>query len=172
MKKLIVTLLGCGWALSAFAAHDGTVNMDGKIEDNTCTVAQASADQSVTLGEIGSKDLRQAGDTSQPVAFSIDLQNCGAATTGVELTFTGSADATNPALLALSQDAGAASGLGVAIKDDKSTLIALNSPSRVYALDPSQTDNRLTFYAQYSATSSTVTAGAANATATFTLTWQ
>lgn len=171
MKRVIITLLGCGWSLVALA-HDGTITIDGQIEDNSCTVAQESVDQSVTLGDISSRDMRQAGDSSLPVAFSIDLQNCGSGTSGVEITFTGDADNTNPALLALTKDSGSASGLGITIKDDRSTAIPLNSASRTYTIDPTQVDNRLTFYAQYTATSSEVTAGTANATATFTMTWQ
>ena len=171
MKKVIFTLLGCGCSLAALA-HDGSITIDGLIEDNSCTVAQESVDQSVTLGDIASRQLRQAGDSSLPVAFSIDLQNCGSGTTGVEITFTGDADDANPSLLALTKDSGSASGLGITIKDDRSTPIPLNQASRTYTIDPTQADNRLTFYAQYTATSSEVTAGTANATATFTMTWQ
>ncbi|AFN30020.1 hypothetical protein A225_0056 [Klebsiella michiganensis E718] len=74
--------------------------------------------------------------------------------------------------MALSDEAGSASGLGIAIKDDDSTLIPLNKASKDYAIDPSQADNRLVFYAQYMATSTNVTAGTANGTATFSLTYQ
>ncbi len=171
MKTLIISLLSCGWVLAA-SAHDGTINIDGQIESNTCIVAQDSTDQSVMLGEISSGQLRQAGESSLPVAFSIHLQHCDAAATGVAITFTGDADSVNPALLAIAADPGAATGLGVAINDDRGTAIPLNSASRIYALDPAKSDNPLTFYAQYTATSSNVSAGTANATATFTLTWQ
>ena len=171
MQKKLLLLLCIGWTFSAFA-HDGTVNISGMIQNQTCTVAQESIDQTVSLGDIDSRQLSNIGAVSSAVAFVIDLQNCSSVTKGVSFTFSGSVDGDNPDLLALSDEAGSASGLGIAIKDDDSTLIPLNKASKDYAIDPSQADNRLAFYAQYMATSTNVTAGTANGTATFSLTYQ
>lgn len=171
MKKTILLLsLSC---LSCSAlAHDGTVNITGTIQGNTCTVTTDTANQQVTLGDIAAKQFTAAGSASQPVALTIGLENCGSAASAVSLTFTGEADTTNSALLALTSQAGSAAGVGVAILDSQRTLVPLNSTSRQYTLDPQQTSQNLTFYGEMVATSSPVTAGSVDATTTFSLTYQ
>lgn len=171
MKKTILLLsLSC---LSCSAlAHDGTVNITGTIQGNTCTVTTDTANQQVTLGDIAAKQFTAAGSASQPVAFTIGLENCGSAASAVSLTFTGDADTTNGSLLALTSQAGSAAGVGVAILDSQRTLVPLNSASRQYTLDPQQTTQNLTFYGEMMATSSPVTAGTVDATTTFSLTYQ
>ena len=101
MKKKLLLLLCIGWTFSAFA-HDGTVNISGMIQNQTCTVAQESIDQTVSLGDIDSRQLSNIGAVSSAVAFVIDLQNCSSVTKGVSFTFSGSVDGDNSDLLALS----------------------------------------------------------------------
>ncbi|HDN2684097.1 TPA: fimbrial protein [Klebsiella michiganensis] len=171
MKKTILLLSLSGLSCSALA-HDGTVNITGTIQGNTCTVTTDTANQQVTLGDIAAKQFTAAGSASQPVEFTIGLENCGSAASAVSLTFTGEADTTNSALLALTSLAGSAAGIGVAILDSQRTLVPLNSASRQYTLDPQQTTQNLTFYGEMVATSSPVTAGSVDATTTFSLTYQ
>ncbi len=84
-------LVGMLLLLSSFAAqaHDGQVYVSGTIQANTCIVAPQSQAQSVPLGDIPGKQFSAKGSGSQPVAFVIDLQKCGAAASGVDFTFTG-----------------------------------------------------------------------------------
>lgn len=171
MKKTILLLSLSGLSCSALA-HDGTVNITGTIQRNTCTVTTDTANQLVTLGDIRTKAFTASGSASQPVAFTIGLENCGSAASAVSLTFTGEADTTNSALLSLTSQVGSATGVGVAILDSQRTLVPLNSASRQYTIDPQQTIQSLTFYGEMVATSSTVTAGSVDATATFSLTYQ
>lgn len=171
MKKTILLLSLSGLSCSALA-HDGTVSITGTIQGNTCTVTTDTANQQVILGDIAAKQFTAAGSASQPVAFTIGLENCGSAASAVSLTFTGEADTTNSALLALTSQAGSAAGVGVAILDSQRTLVPLNSASRQYTLDPQQTSQNLTFYGEMVATSSPVTAGSVDATTTFSLTYQ
>ncbi|WP_333012614.1 fimbrial protein [Kluyvera sichuanensis] len=152
--------------------YGGRVLITGNIQDNTCTVSTDSSNLSVSMGTVNSKQLRQSGDTSLPIEFDIDLQNCGEAASGVSVTFTGTADGSGSSLLALDSAGDSATGIGVAILDSDRTLIPINTASKTYPLDPSQADNILPFYAQYSVTGSSVTPGSANATATFSLTYQ
>ena len=77
MKKTILLLLLSGLSCSALA-HDGTVNITGTIQGNTCTVTTDTANQQVTLGDIAAKQFTAAGSASQPVAFTIGLENCAA----------------------------------------------------------------------------------------------
>lgn len=171
MKKTILLLSLSGLSCSA-PAHDGTVNITGTIQGNTCAVTTNTASQQVSLGDIAAKQFTAAGSASQPIAFTIGLKNCGSAASAVSLTFTGKANTTNSALLALTRQAGSAAGVGVAILDSQRTLVPLNSASRQYTLDPQQTIQNLTFYGEMVATSSPVTAGSVDATTTFSLTYQ
>lgn len=166
--NLMFLLLACAGAL----AHDGTVNVSGTIQDNTCIVAPSSQAQTVPLGDISAKQFATQGSGSQPVAFVIDLQQCGAAATGVDFTFSGTADSDDKTLLAVDSGSDAAQGIGIELQNADHTRLPLNQASARYALDPTLTDNKFTFYARYIATANSVTSGTAKATATFTLTWQ
>ncbi|HDT6543926.1 TPA: fimbrial protein [Kluyvera ascorbata] len=166
-------LVGMLLLLSSFAAqaHDGQVYVSGTIQANTCIVAPQSQAQSVPLGDIPGKQFSAKGSGSQPVAFVIDLQKCGAAASGVDFTFTGTADGTDRELLAL-DGAEAASGIGIELQSADHSRLPLNTASATYPIDPTLADNTFLFYARYLSTANNVTSGAANATATFTLTWQ
>ncbi|HFZ8995712.1 TPA: fimbrial protein [Citrobacter freundii] len=171
MKKIlwlvVVPFLSCAVA----SAHDGNVNISGSIQDNTCIVAPDSQELQVPLGVISSKQFTSKGVGSQPIAFVIDLQQCGTAAAGVSFTFTGTADTDDNSLLALdgSEHAG---GIGVEIQNADHVRLALNQSTQQYTVDPDQADNKFTFYARYLATADQVTSGDAAATATFSLTWQ
>lgn len=152
-------------------AHDGQVYVSGTIQANTCIVAPQSQAQSVPLGDIPDKQFSAKGSGSQPVAFVIDLQKCGAAASGVDFTFTGAADRADPQLLAL-DGAEAAGGIGIELQSADHSRLPLNKASATFPIDPTLADNTFIFYACYLSTAGSVTSGAANATATFTLTWQ
>ena len=154
------------------AAQDNKVSVTGSILDNSCIVAPASAEQTVQMGDVASKQFGDTGSTLLPVRFTVDLQQCGPAANGVTLTFTGSQDTANPDLLAINGGSGSASGLGIAILDERQVVIPLNKASQNYPLDPTLVDNVLTFYAQYTSTAPAVSAGTANASATFSLTYE
>lgn len=166
--NLMFLMLVCAGA----QAHDGTVNVSGTIQDNTCIVAPSSQAQTVPLGDISAKQFATQGSGSQPVAFVIDLQKCGATATGVDFTFSGTADSDDKTLLAVDSGSDAAQGIGIELQNADHTRLPLNQASARYALDPMLTDNQFTFYARYIATANSVTSGTAKATATFTLTWQ
>lgn len=175
MKKISMAFIAL-WLLgpeAAFAADNpNSITVSGTIQNTSCTVSTGTADQTVFLGDISSKQFYQAGASSLPMQFTIDLQNCTGSMSGVTVTFNGQPDNTDPSLLALDSGDYAASGLGIAILDVNRTLIPLNNPSSNYAIDINDTDNQLVFYAQYRSTASTVNSGSATATATFDLTYQ
>lgn len=171
MRYSVLAVLLLTGSVSVFAA-DNSITISGSIQNTSCTVSTDSADQTVFLGDIASRTFYQAGATSMPVQFTVDLQNCTGSMSGVTVTFNGTADGTEPALLGLDSGTNAASGLGIAILDANRTLIPVNNPSSNYAIDITKPDNALVFYAQYQSTGASVTAGSATATATFNLTYQ
>lgn len=168
--KIIFTLLLL--AAASAQAHDGTVYVSGSIQDNTCIVAPSSQAQTVPLGDVAAKQFATKGSGSTPVAFIIDLQQCGAAATGVDFTFSGAADTADKTLLALDSGSDTSQGIAIELQSADHARLPLNQASVRYTIDPTRTDNAFIFYARYLATASSVTSGTANATATFTLTWQ
>ena len=170
IKHCFGVLLACLTASSPLAyAADGTINVKGHILDNTCAVTVDSENVSVKLGDIASKTFREAGDTSLPQAFSINLEKCGAAVSNVSVTFNGTADANNTTLLAIPAGTGSASGVGIAIYDRDKALMPINTVGESTGLEANQTTVELLFYANFMANGQPVVAGAVNASATFTL---
>ncbi|HIE5389292.1 TPA: fimbrial protein [Enterobacter cancerogenus] len=170
MKKLSL-LLFCVIISGGAAAHDGTVNISGSINANTCIISPETQEQTVSLGNIASKQFTEKGDTSPPVAFTIDVQNCSSSVSSLTLNFQGTADTNDNTLLAL-DGSNPAQGVAISLLDADDNPVPLNTTTRAYAIDPSKTDNVLTFYAQYMATTDKVSGGDANATVTFDVTWQ
>lgn len=167
-SALCATLL-----LGALARADlGLTNLELRVTilANSCNVSQDSQSQTVDLATWASRQFAATPQSPVPTRFVITLENCGAAA-GVEITFNGDVDSVDGTLLALSQDSTAAN-LGVAILDEDRNRIAIGQPSQVYALAANAQSVPLVFYGQYVATGGPVTAGSANADATFTLTYQ
>ncbi|MFU2142332.1 fimbrial protein [Gallibacterium anatis] len=84
MKKLLLTtLVVAGLGLSAqgaFAnnppAQKGTITINGKIVDTTCTINAGTPNIIVTLATISKSALPNQGDTAMDTPFEIKLTNC------------------------------------------------------------------------------------------------
>ncbi|KGQ36781.1 fimbrial protein [Gallibacterium genomosp. 1] len=84
MKKLLLTtLITAGLGLSAqgaFAddppAQRGTITINGKIVDTTCTINEGTPDITVTLATISKSALPNQGATAMDTPFEIKLTNC------------------------------------------------------------------------------------------------
>lgn len=84
MKKLLLTtLVVAGLGLSAqgaFAdqtpAQTGTITINGKIVDVTCTINAGTPDITVTLPTISKSAFTAQGDTRGDTPFDIKLTNC------------------------------------------------------------------------------------------------
>ena len=155
---------------SAVYAADGTINFTGNITDKACTVGIANSG-SVALGSVAATAFKQAGDTAAATNFTITLSACPEATKNATVTFDGTASSNNK-VIALTTTSGVATNVGVGIYEaDSSTAITLREPAKQQALT-ADTANVLTYVAKYVALGSGVTAGPANATTTFTVTYQ
>lgn len=159
-------------ALSPAQADLGVINirLSGTVVALGCTVDPGDVDKPVNLGEWATKQLKKAGNSTNPVAFSIHLTGCTAS--GVTLAFTGTKDKTDNSLLALNNGGSdAAQGVAVQIMDNQQNRISVgdNAPRGVVDANGNLT---LNFYANYVATAdSCVTAGVADADSVFTLTY-
>ncbi|QMI35095.1 fimbrial protein [Escherichia coli] len=147
-------------------AHNGTVNISGSFRSNTCVLAQDSRQINVSLGDVSLSRFSQ-GHYGPEIAFHINLQDCGTDVSTVDVTFSGTPDATQTNMLAIDNGASAASGLAIAILDEAKMLIPLNQASKDYTLRTG--DIPLAFYAQLRPSSGNVQSGNVNASATFVL---
>jgi type 1 fimbria pilin len=171
-KMLVVSSILQGSTAFAVTTH-GQVNISGNILSNSCAVSVGDINKTVNLGGVASKQFTGVGTSGGPYPFNITLEDCGPKASGVAITFSGVADSANNQLLATDNIAGAATGVAIGILDYASkALIPINTASPIYTLTPNQTSAVLHFYARYTAVADSVTAGTANATATFQMNYQ
>lgn len=144
------------------------IRMTGTVVAVGCTVDPGDIGKSVNLGEWATKQLKRAGNSTRPVAFSIHLTNCTAS--GVSLAFTGEKDKKDNSLLALNDDGeNAAHGVAIQIMDSQQIRIPLGDNASHAVVDKNG-NVILNFYANYVATADDGgTAGVADADSVFTL---
>jgi len=144
-----------------------TINITIKatLTASACTVSSGSQEMTVIMGNWSQNLFAKPGGVP-PKPFSINLNDCST-TSGVAVTFRGESDKSDPSLLAIS-GGGAAKNVGIAILDKNRNRIPLGQSSVIYNLTPGADSAELEFYGQYIATGE-VSAGAANADATFTI---
>lgn len=157
-----------GATLSVANAADGTIQFNGEIIDAACTVSPASANQTVTLGQVSSTAFSAVNDTAAATAFQIDLSACPATVSTASIKFDGTPYQGDTTALALTPLPGAATGVGIRIRTATNLVLPLYTESQPTALVQSAT-NSLMFNASYVAKSATVTAGPADAVATFSV---
>ncbi|MFI3014248.1 fimbrial protein [Klebsiella aerogenes] len=170
LSRCAISTLLTLWAAHG-TAHDGTVNVTGRIVDKTCVVSADSTTQLVTFGNVSSKTFSRSGEGSRYEPFTINLEKCGAGASNVSVTFSGNADGRNPALLALTPAPGSATGMAIALYDSKKNQLPLSQAGGSTDLSPAQASVALLFYARYLANGEPVSSGTANASATFMLTY-
>lgn len=198
MKKFIVTsllpslLLAGGFNGTAFAGETpvvptpvtvdgGKINFSGSIVATPCAVDSDSDGQTVKLGQVPANHFTAADMTTSPVPFTIKLTGCklnadtsGSAYTSAAITFRGTTVADKSSVLALASASGSgdtvATNVGIQILQSGKPLIIDGSSSAT-----KQTllagSNSLDFSAEYIATSASVTAGSANSSIDFQVTY-
>lgn len=148
------------------------ITIKGKVLPSSCDVDSASQKQTVHLGSIASTAFGNVGDTSADSPMSIKLTDCGDNIVGAKITFSGTQDANNSQLLALSDTgsgAALASGVGVELMDSNSTVIPINSAVQ-YPLTAGT--NTLDFLLHYKATQIPVVGGSGTAVMYFDVSYQ
>ncbi|EJF21011.1 type-1 fimbrial protein, A chain [Citrobacter sp. A1] len=184
MKRILMTssviaslMLVAGAAVAAdpVSVSGGTVHFEGELVNAACAVSTQSSDQVVTLGQYRTASFAAVGDTTAQIPFSIVLNDCDpkvAATAAV--AFSGQADATNSALLAVSSgnNTTTAGGVGIEILDNTSTALKPDGATFSTAQALVEGTNTLRFSARYKATATSATPGQANADATFIMKYE
>lgn len=173
MKNVFCALcLNLPFAACAAVEDHIEVLVSGRITDSTCEVALAKKTKTVLMGTHLTQNFDRVNDTSAPVSFTVNLENCGQDTKEVRVAFTGTSVVGNNSLLAL--NSGSVSQLAIRILDNQNNPLALNDSEnggRLYKLEPTQRTQILRFSAQYVALSVPVDTGEADATAKLSLTW-
>ncbi|MFY3152448.1 fimbrial protein [Achromobacter xylosoxidans] len=175
--KLIfaLTLSACAFLPQVAAAADGTIQFNGRITAQTCTINGGSGrDFTVTLPTVSASSLSAADATAGNTRFQIALTNCTPQAGNVRAFFEHVAG-TNP-----SGDLNIATGNGNAANVRIRLLNANGSRIVVGAPEPLQNSQStalsegaatLVYAAQYVATGQ-ATAGAATASVQYTIAYQ
>jgi len=167
----LALLTGSAFTSSVFAA-DGTINITGEIIDAGCNIngsGSSSAVVPVTLGKIAKTGFTNVGDTSGAKSFDISLTDCPEGISSATVRFSGPVAAGNNRVLAVT---GGAEGVGVGLyESDSTTLIPLGSDSAAKTVNADSMNFR--FFAKYIATAvpADISAGPANATADFAISY-
>ncbi|OKB66833.1 fimbria A protein [Serratia marcescens] len=143
----------------------GTVTFVGAIIDAPCSISPETANQTVNLGQIGSKTLAN-GKSSTPRPFYIKLEDCDTTTSkSVTATFNGNPAKSNPDNLAMT---GTAKGASIVLATDAGDPLKLGTPSTAVGLHDGS--NVLSFAAYLQGdTGGTVTPGDFSSVANFVL---
>lgn len=152
----------------ATLAHDVTVNITGTITNTTCSLSADSINAQVNLGMFLNASKPRPGTSSPPVAFSINLEHCGAVSKGVQVSFSGTPDTDTPSYFKNDlSTSDSASGFAVKLMDENKTLIPVGNTTKAYYITGGATTKSLLFYAQMVETSSTIKTGMVRSTVTF-----
>lgn len=173
------------------SANSGTVNFTGSLTAATCTVAPGAGaggsgqNIDVQMGNVGLADLSSGSGVNYATTTSITIEvNCASGMTGlntVKMAFdplSGSGvDSEDSRLLRLSAagTGSVASGVGIALINESNAIVDLNSGGTVdtpLIVTEDAATALLKLRAAYVATRATPTAGSANATLPFTLTYE
>ena len=171
----LMLVAGAAVAADPVSVSGGTVHFEGELVNAACAVSTQSSDQVVTLGQYRTASFAAVGDTTAQIPFSIVLNDCDpkvAATAAV--AFSGQADATNSALLAVSSgnNTTTAGGVGIEILDNTSTALKPDGATFSTAQALVEGTNTLRFSARYKATATSATPGQAIADATFIMKYE
>lgn len=178
----IVSLMGLNsYAMAAdpvtpVTVNGGVVHFTGSVVDSPCVVDNDSNNATVNLGQVKTSSLAKTGNplgAAKP--FSIHLSDCALTTyTNAAVTFTGPTVSGKTDQLAVNGGgAGSSTAGGVAIQvlDNSGKAVSVDGSTASPAQKLASSDNYLQYSAQYIATSDTITAGAANADANFSITY-
>lgn len=176
-KILVAAALTCIATQGAFAA-DGTITFNGSVTAQTCTIngnGTGAKDLTVALPTVSTSTLASAGNTAGRTPFNIALTACTPKSGNVH-TFFEAGPTINPSTGNLVVASGGASNVEIQLLNvSDQSAIKLGSAdasqnSKAVAINSSGAAT-LQYYAQYYATGS-ATAGAANSSVMYTLSYQ
>lgn len=178
MKRLLIKSLPAvifmsmaGYTTLA-SASDGDITFNGQIVASACTLNGFNGGTTtngavMSLASVTPSSFTSAGGYAGMKDFTIDLKDCDNTTLkNAQVSFSGTPDTVDNAILKNSQTNGPATGVGIAIlENDGTSLVDINggTPSKAQALSTGSTS--LLFKVAYKANTTTpaVTAGSVSA---------
>jgi len=146
-RHMMLTALALAGAVS-LSAQAETVRITGRLVPGSCNLETTPV---VQLGNTISSAQLSVADASQaqsaPVDFTVRLSNCPAITTQVTATVSGTADASDPTLFAVSGGTGLAGGVGIRLtdRDHSNAVLSNNGSSTVVVSNAVPTNRTATF---------------------------
>ncbi|WP_211465543.1 fimbrial protein [Collimonas silvisoli] len=167
-NKLSLIVLAATIGLGASVAHaaDGKIAFKGEVIDAPCSVDPSNSEFTVQLGKVGTQSFKAVGDKASAKNFTLKLTSCTDAAANATVRFDGVTSTANPELLSVD----GATGVGIEITDNNGVRAPIGGDSAGVKL--AKGDNNLVYSARYISTAATVTSGAANANAQFTVNYQ
>ncbi len=154
LQKLILAAAAIAGGSTAFA-FDGTINITGKVTDQTCAVKTGTETLSVQLPEVGATSLNSANKTAGTTAFVITLQGCKPGS-GKVTTYFEPGDSIAGSRLKNTSTNSPALNVEVQLLNNNYAPIDLSgstaSAQSATAVPLNSTDINLQYYAQYYAT--------------------
>jgi major type 1 subunit fimbrin (pilin) len=157
-NKSLLTLVMTSllFSVSAVAASDNTINFQGEVSDETCSVAVNgnSASPVVLMPTVSKSELATSGDTAGQTAFTVGLTGCSGSSstsTKVSTVFVGNNVTANGNLA----NTGTAQNVEVQLIDSKDAVINLTggyTGDGDLTLAADATESSATYNAQYYAT--------------------
>lgn len=120
--KFVMLLL---FANSFSYATDVTVNVNGKVLDQTCNVDDADVSQTIQFDDLEFRNLKTIGSVSESKKVEINLVNCTSLIRSISYQFTGEAVGSDNTLLKILGDGSSepvAGGLAIQIMKNNSIL--------------------------------------------------
>lgn len=168
MKTALVTaaaLAALSSPVFAQVANPGSITFTGEIVAGACGISGDTLDQTVSLGQVPAGSFSQVGDRSSARRFNIVLTDCNTNTAHhAYFTFAGQSDANVPGLFAVT---GGARNVGIRLQAGSEYLV--NGSEQLAPVTLLSGNNTVSFGAMYEATAATVTPGAADSVANFTI---
>lgn len=152
-------------------AHDGTVNISGTIQDNTCELSPDSENKVIDMGVLAAKGFDGKSLRSPAKEFSLNLINCGPAASEASVTFTGTPSSSQSDFYSIDASSESAKGLALGIYDIDGHLLPPNKASEAVSIGGGQQVVEMKFSASYIALEDAVVAGSANVTVTFVVSY-
>lgn len=176
MNNILIALVSLLviFPVSAAKQETGQLKVSAVVRNNTCSVSAASQNVVIDMGAEATKLFYQKGVEARDNPFDIILEKCGPAATGVTASLTGNAHPADASLFALNNQAAPATAknIGVAIYDKDNKRVAPGKKSSTYMLKGELSNGSgLRFVARYASTAAQVTAGRADSSMTFILTY-
>ncbi|POW55414.1 type 1 fimbrial protein [Candidatus Pantoea alvi] len=175
LSTLTLFIGGLFISASANAASENTINFQGEVADETCSIAVNgnTATPVVSMPTVSKKELAASGATAGQTSFTVGLTGCtggGGSSTKVSTVFIGNNVSSTGNLL----NAGTAQNVEVQLLDPADAVINLTggyTGNGDLTLATGATEASATYNAQYYATDA-VTAGTVTASLQYAVTYQ